>query len=362
MRRILEYDLYQNSSNRRILLAEEFKAEGNPKWPSNWKEMDLWKELEAMGFVDVTTPLQAKNGTIMVVNREVPYMYPSGVVLQSSGYIRDKGVSSGFIKQYKTAFTLEDLFNYLKERWSKEMKRISPEETGTLTREDILLISKSTKASWKWNPNTNSVDVNGSINISPLDSNKLGRFKFGKIKGEFSVGLADAIDSIEDFAPSAVGKISIWGQGGGIRSTKGFPSGIKGAIHISGKSLKSLEDLNLSFGAESLMTNFFDIRPFDIESCLKVLELGSTRTYYRVGGGGYEISPNPDARPGDDDRARSLITTILSNEILDSYFKKNPLKINLLDDYPDIKQGVLKRIGIRDLSKVAKGLQGGWFS
>jgi hypothetical protein len=91
------------------------------------------------------------------------------------------------------------------------------------------------------------------------------------------------------------------------------------------------------------------------------LELGSVKTYYKVGGG-YNILPNHDAKPGYDDKARSLVTTILSNEILDSYFKSNPLKITILDDHPDIKQGVLKRTGIRDLSKLARGLQGGWFN
>jgi hypothetical protein len=360
MKRILEYDSYQHS-DRIILLMEEFKPQGRPEWPTNWKEMDLWKELEAMGFTDVTTPIQAKNGNIMIVNRDIPYMYPAGVVLQASGYIRDKAARSGFIKQYKTAFTLDDVFNYIKDRWTKEMERMTPDESGTLTREDILLINASTKAHWKWNPNTNSVDVNGSITISPSGSNKLGGFKFGKVKGEFSLGLDDVIDSIEDFAPSSVGKISIWGKNGGIKSTKGFPTGIKGSISIGGKSLESLEDLDLSFGAEYLMTEFFDIRPFDVETCLKVLSLGSVKTYYRVGSG-YEIANNGYANPGDDDKARDLIGTILGNESLDSYFKKNPLKINLLDDYPDIKEGVLKRTGMRDLSKVANSLQGGWFS
>jgi hypothetical protein len=338
---------------------EEFKPQGRPEWPTNWKEMDLWKELEAMGFTDVTTPIQAKNGNIMIVNREIPYMYPAGVVLQSSGYIRDKAARSGFIKQYKTAFTLDDVFNYIKDRWTKEAKRMTPDEAGTLTREDILLINRSTKAPWKWNSNTNSVDVNGTITISSSDSDELGGFKFGKVKGEFSLGLQNVIDSIDNFAPSSVGKISIWGSDGGIKTTKGFPAGIKGTISVSGKSLESLEDLDLSFGAEYLMTEFFDIRPFNIETCLKVLELGSVKTYYS--GGGYKILSNHDNVPGYDDKARALITTILSNEILDSYFKKNPLKINLLDAYPDTKEGVLKRTGMRDLSKVARGLEGGWF-
>ena len=37
---------------------------------------------------------------------------------------------------------------------------------------------------------------------------------------------------------------------------------------------------------------------------------------------------------------------------LDDYFKKNPLKLYLLDPLPQMKADIIKRTGIRDLSKV----------
>lgn len=362
MRRILEYDLYKNSG-RMILLTEEFnarKTQGNPGWPTNWKEMDLWKELEEMGFSDVTTPIQAKNGTIMIVNQDFPHMYPSGVVLQPSGYIRDKGVKSGFIKQYKTEFTLRDMFNYIKDKWSKEYKRMNPENKGPLTAEDIQLITAATKSPWRWNPSTNSVDVDGNVDLNSAASNKLGGFKFGVIKGEFKMQLDRVIDSIEDFGPSKAKEISIYtsreNKNSGIKSTKGFPQNIKGAV-ITGKALESLE--GLPFGMEHLSTPYFNVSPFNIENCFKVLELGAVNTYYSVGGG-VQVRHDEYSTPEDDEKSRQLILTILTDDNLDAYYKKNPLKLHDLDDYPDIKAGVIKRTGMRDLSKIGRNLDTGW--
>jgi len=45
--------------------------------------------------------------------------------------------------------------------------------------------------------------------------------------------------------------------------------------------------------------------------------------------------------------------------ILDDWIKENPLDIDLLDELPDIKAGVLARTGIKDLSVVARNLRGG---
>ena len=359
MKRILEYHLYQHS-DRSILLMEEFKPVGNPKWPTNWKDMDLWKDLEEMGFSDVTTPIQAKNGTIMIVNQDFPHMYPAGVVLQSSGYIRDKAARSGFIKQYKTQFTLDDVFDYIKDRWSKEYKRMNPENKGTLTPEDIRLINAATKSPWRWNSSTNSVDVDGNVDLNSAASNKLGGFKFGVIKGEFKMQLDQVIDSIEDFGPSKAKAISIYtsreNENSGIKSTKGFPQNIKEAT-IWSKSLVSLEDLPLDM--ESLKTLYFMISPFNIENCFKVLEFGKVNTYYSPGGGSI-VKRDDDSSPEDDDKARALISTVLDDASLDLYFKKNPLKLHLLDEHPDIKAGVLRRTGMKDISKIGKNLDTGW--
>lgn len=362
MRRILEYELYQ--SFRDYVLMESFTPEGNPRWPSNWKDMDLWKDLQSMGFEDVTTPLQAKNATIMLVNKRFPHMYPHGVVLQASGYVRDKAARSGFIKSFKgTDYTLETLLNYIKERWSKEEVRMNPEEVGPLSPEQIQMVIGSTKSPWRWNSTTNSLDVDGEFifSVNSKESMDLLNFKFGKVKGAFTLFfyrsfLADSLDGIW---PDSAKEISIYSERytrSGIKSTKGITKKVKGGISIYGISLDSLEDVPLDI--KSLRTQYFDVEPFNVQTALQVLEEGSVKTYW--GQGGKRIKHDSDASKEDDDRAKELILTVLSDEYLDAYFKKNPLNLYYLDKHPVIKAGVLKRTGLRDLSSLGKNIASKW--
>jgi hypothetical protein len=51
-----------------------------------------------------------------------------------------------------------------------------------------------------------------------------------------------------------------------------------------------------------------------------------------------------------------------STEVMDyllDYFKKNPLEIYMLDDKPELKKEVLDKTGIKDYSKLGKGLKSG---
>lgn len=360
MKRILEYELYR--SHRAYSLMEAFTPEGTPTWPDNWKKMDLWKDLQKMGFEDVTTPIQARNKTIMIVNKDFPHMYPAGVVLQASGYIRDKAARSGFIKQYKTEFSLSDMFQYIKDRWTREFNRMNPKDIGPLTPEQIAFINSSTSSPWRWNEATKSVDVDGKVEIREFSKpDALGSFKFGKVKGDFTLFMGDTIlDSIEGFAPESVKSISIYsGENylGGIKSTKGFPQKIKEDATIYSRPLESLEDV--PFDIKALRTYYFDVSPYTVETALKVLEEGSITTYYIVGGG-VQIKHSDNTERGADEKARALISTALPEESLDAYFKKNPLKLHVLDKYPEMKAGVLRRTGIRDLSKTGKNLDTGW--
>jgi hypothetical protein len=43
---------------------------------------------------------------------------------------------------------------------------------------------------------------------------------------------------------------------------------------------------------------------------------------------------------------------IIGDDALDKYFKDNPLELHMLNPYPDIKSGVLKRTGMKDYSKL----------
>jgi hypothetical protein len=52
--------------------------------------------------------------------------------------------------------------------------------------------------------------------------------------------------------------------------------------------------------------------------------------------------------------ALSLKPEIKLNDFLDEYFKENPLDLYLLDDLPTIKEGVLRRTGIKDMSRLGR--------
>jgi len=355
--RILPYKLFESYSKRNLLF-EEFIPAGNVEWPSNWKEMPEWKTLQDLGFIETTTDRQTRLNTIMLSNTRINYLYPAGIVLQASGYIRDKGVDSGFISnKYKN---LSDMLNYLIDRYSKELERNTvSERTGPLTPEQINAINSFTQAPWRWNTKTESVDVDGKVrvmNSAGLNKDVIGTFKFGKVKGEFELqGSHFDLDTLENFAPDYVGK-NVMMFSTELKDMKGFPPTVKGRIWISG-DIGSLEGIPME--AEELSTDYFIAQPWNFKNALIVLDQG-----------GVQIEDN--RRDGEviqrhwkdnserSKKASQLVSTVLTDDILDEYFKNNPLKLHILDEYPDIKSGVLKRTGMRDLSKVGKGLHGGW--
>jgi len=356
--RILPYELF-GSYSKRNLLFEEFIPAGNEKWPSNWKEMPEWKTLQDLGFIETTTDRQTRLNTIMLKNTLINYLYPAGVVLQASGYIRDKGVDSGYISNKYD--NLSDMLNYLIVRYSKESERNSvSERTGPLTQEQIKAINVFTQAPWRWNTKTESVDVDGKVRV--MDSNGLnkdviGTFKFGKVKGEFELqGSHFDLDTLENFAPDYVGK-NVMMFSTDLKDMKGFPSIVKGRIWISGTP-GSLEGIPME--AEELSTDYFIARPWNIKNALIILDRGSVDVE-DTRAGVEAIKRHWDDNPDRSKKASQLASTVLSDDIIDEYFKNNPLKLYILDPYPEIKAGVLKRTGMKDLSGVGKGLQGGWF-
>lgn len=61
---------------------------------------------------------------------------------------------------------------------------------------------------------------------------------------------------------------------------------------------------------------------------------------------------------------RSILGEDISNngnslEIIDNYFKKNPLELYILNNNPKMKAGVIKRTGIKDYSRLGMGLKNG---
>jgi hypothetical protein len=356
--RILPYKLFESYSKRNLLF-EEFIPAGNVEWPSNWKEMPEWKTLQDLGFIETTTDRQTRLNTIMLSNTRINYLYPAGIVLQASGYIRDKGVSSGYISNKYN--NLSDMLNYLIDRYSKELERnTSSERTGPLTPEQINAINSFTQAPWRWNTKTESVDVDGKVrvmNSAGLDKDVIGTFKFGKVKGEFEIqGSHFELDTLENFAPDYVGK-NVMMFSTELKDMKGFPPTVKGRIWISG-DIGSLEGIPME--AEELSTDYFIAQPWNIKNALIILDQGGVQIEDKRSDGEV-IKRHWGDNPEGSKKASQLASTVLTDNILDEYFKKNPLKLHILDDYPEIKSGVLKRTGMKDLSGVGKGLHGGWF-
>lgn len=370
MRPVLNYDLFE------CHLYEAKAGNYSQQWNPDWKSLPLWKDLEKLGFYEATSDLQKRNETIMLKNnlRIFQGLYPEGLVLQKSGYIRDKAAKSGFIKKYSGDFKVEDMFQYIKDRWIKEeAKRKNVSGRGPLNDDQCIFISRCTDAKWKWNSSTNSVDVRGNVRIflDYKDGDKeflsqLGTFKFGKIDGGFSVYIRDKIfDSIEDFAPSSVDYIVIRtilsDTTSGIKTTRGFPKIIKEAVSLNCKPLETLEELE--FGTFSLYTLFFSVETFNLESCLSVLKEGAGD--FRGGRNGEPVikkerpSYLPQASKNLDEEAKKLILTALQPKNVAKYIKRNPLKIYLLDGFPELKKEVLEITGLRDISKLGRMISSG---
>lgn len=349
-----------------FFLAESLIPNG---WPSDWKSMPEWKVLEEMGFRDITTKIQAKNQTIMITNPNIR-LYPDGIVLQKSGYIRDKAVRSGFIKKFGgKSYSLKMMLDFvirISSDWIS--KRTRSEKHGDLTDEQILLLADSIKTEkWRYNPETKMIDVESSVNLVMAKGTLVSTLKFGRVKGDF---MCYGLSGINDlgFAPERVDgdfdcrKSSILSLAGSpkivkgnfdcsftrIKNLIGCPDEIGGIFTAVTESLTSLEGIEGKDIKGKFRCLYFEIPSFNPETLLKIIS-GENWDFISN-----TWNQNKESRI---ERARELALTILKSEYLDEYFKKNPLDLYFLDGYPEIKRGVLKRIGLRDLSVIGRNLR-----
>ena len=120
-----------------------------------------------------------------------------------------------------------------------------------------------------------------------------------------------------------------------LTSLVGAPESVGGFFNCSRNKLTTLEG-----APEKIVGNFscneftIDRGKWGIEGWLEVLQTGT-------------------------DKAKSLILTLLSEDELDKYFTEDPMRLHLLDLAPDLKAGVLKRTGLKDLSRLGRNLKQG---
>jgi hypothetical protein len=306
--------------------------------------MSEWKTLKKLGFYETTTPIQSKNRTIMIANSNprLAYFYPAGIVLQESGYVRDKGVSSGYIKKFNTDYSLRDLFNYVIDKVSKEISRSTKAvETSDLNQEQIDFINKSTRTSWDYNKVTKKIDVKGEVLIRPKNGAEdkiLSEITFGKVKGNFIV--AEYKKSDMNFLPDVIGG-DLRIVRCGLKNLKQFPKKIGGELILrDNPNLESLDGLFQILPLKILHTDYFTVKNPNPESLLEIIEKS---LYFR------------DSKI----LGTKLIMSLMTPEYLSPYFKKEPLKIYMLDEYPKLKKEVLSITGLRDVSSIGRSISSG---
>jgi len=356
MNRILSFSLFEG------------EAKNNSSWDSDYDSLDvnpLWKELQNRGFVNEPSPIMAKNKTLHLRNPKSPWFYPAGVVLQKSGYIRDKAAKSGFVRN--DLITIDDMLSYLIERYDKELKKmsgiLSSLEGSNLSQEHIKLISAGTRSKWAYDKSTGKIDVNGKIQLrigSQRDKELLADIKFGKIKSDFTISFAEGtfgVGEVGDFsyAPDYVGSDFI-ALNARLKDLEGLGE-VKNRIVIRGKNYwKGFSLENIQDCEELWIGDFFAI-PYDVQHCLLVLENGCLEKVY--GQGGSEFIKSDYATQEEDDVAREIILTapIMDKDSLLEYFRENPMSIDILESpsprIKEVKDFIFTSLGYTDRDLLA---------
>jgi hypothetical protein len=223
-----------------------------------------WKRLEELGFYDATTPIVAKNGNIILKNRRFDY-YPAGIVLQvSSGYVRDRAVTSGFLKR---DLDLKGMLDYLITRFGKME---SSTDSG-VSPEVVTMLNQISKSKAIKNPETGRFDFSGSVELyrGTLDSLKTLGIKLGTLGNNFSyngrrVGDSLALEDLEYFPTEVKGKFDLTHCDlVGFSDFLSFPTKMGNWIYLySVQNLKSLSGLTVKSGKKTVITviNCYDLR------------------------------------------------------------------------------------------------------
>jgi len=139
-----------------------------------------------------------------------------------------------------------------------------------------------------------------------------------------------------------------------LTDLEGSPKQIKGCFHCSFNKLKTLKG-----GPEKVGSFVCENNP------LTSLE-GAPKEIGIVFEGPFKMSGKDWGPKGwvkilasDNLYHRKLIRTIFTDEMIDKWFKENPADISILDHLPELKAEVLKRTGIRDLSRLSRNLKTG---
>jgi hypothetical protein len=222
-----------------------------------------------------------------------------------------------------------------------------PSGPKPLTSTQKQFLDRYTEGSWSWNPETGKVDVEGNFDMGNKRLKSFRGVSFGSISGNFDCHY-NQLASLEG-APQQVGGDVFFGNNR-LTSLVGGPKEVGGDFMCFSNRLTSLE------GAPEKVGGNFDCRVnilTSLEGAPK--EVGGDFKCYVFELDDWSITGflnllNGKGKVRDKDDTKKLILPLLNELSLDSHFKKNPLDLDLLDEFPEIKMGVLARTGIKDVS------------
>ena len=201
-------------------------------------------------------------------------------------------------------------------------------DTRELTPEQVEWLDKCTKGTWQVNPQTGLVDVEGDFDCTHNLTDFNG-VQFGVVGGDFGCSW-NSLTSLKG-APQKVGG-DFNCHNNQLTSLKGAPQEVGGYFWCHNNQLTSLEGAPQEVGGD-FGCDAFETKDWSKKGWLEIM---------KEGGDGAE-----------------LILTLLPEKELDKWFKESPLDMDLLDELPEIKAGVLKRTGMRDISAVARQMRKG---
>jgi len=241
-----------------------------------------------------------------------------------------------------------------------------------LTPEQNSFVNTLVRGAWEYNESTGRIHANGYIShsdhnsvsgmkfVDPID-NFMG-VKFSSCNGRCMLN-GNNLKSLEGTPEKVHGQFEC--KDNKLETLIGGPKFVKFSYDCSGNNLTNFEGLADEIGGALYATKnpitslkglvlrdvLYQVKSLIEIDGLMIPHLRFTRSFVRK-----QFIDGTE-------REKSLLSTILDNEIdrpfLDEYFMKNPLEIYVLNDQPEVKEGILKRTGIKDYSRIGRHLKSG---
>jgi hypothetical protein len=392
-------------------------------WDSDWKSLPQWELLSLMGFRDVTIPSDKKK--VQIVHPEFSdgvlnltragyirrpgmngFQFQFGKGSQTplseildhviTRYIK-KGISrisnddlDRIIlkdpKMIDLLYELPKVQDGISSRTSLENPKGDYYKKHNITPAIVKWLDNCTRKTWTVNEETGRIDASTFKPKSPSTSGFRG-IKFGviqydfdcsemgletleggpiKVGGNFNCGSNKLVDLVG--SPLEVGANFNCGYNKKLESLKGCTPVINGSLNLFGcKGLINLEGCPREIkGGIRINTQEWTGERYSLESLKGIprkigggLSINGERIKWDLDNPEEILAYSLNEKYPEKDRA--YFFPYISDKLVAKWIKENPLKMYLLDPYPDLKKRIIEITGLRDLSKIGKALDLGLF-